>query len=149
MNLPAKLTSLRKQKGMTQLELAEILNVSRQAVSRWEAGSAVPSTDNLKILSDLYGVSVDYLLDDGVDDFCGNTENHRQEEKEQKWPESKKYRCALGCIVVLIMIIIGLVCAVLIPMRKQKQEGEIIPIGEMDTIIDDDYPVYTFSFDEG
>jgi len=144
MNIPTKLTSLRKQKGLTQLELAEILNVSRQAVSRWEAGSAVPSTDNLKILSDLYGVSVDYLLDNDVDNFCGDTEKQEQEGKEQKWSERKKYRCAL---VALIIIIVGMVCAALIPMRKQKQQ--VIPIGEMDTIIEDDYPTYTFSLDEG
>lgn len=64
MNLPDKLIYLRKQKGLTQSNLAEALNVSRQAVSRWEVGTAVPSTDNLKVLSNLYGVSVDYLLDD-------------------------------------------------------------------------------------
>ena len=64
MNLSAKLTSLRKQKGLTQMDLAEKLNVSRQAISRWEVGTAVPSTDNLKVLSELYGVTVDYLLND-------------------------------------------------------------------------------------
>ena len=53
MNLSAKLTSLRKQKGLTQMDLAEKLNVSRQAISRWEVGMAVPSTDNLKVLSEL------------------------------------------------------------------------------------------------
>ena len=42
-NLPAKLVSLRKQKGITQMEVAEKLNVSRQAISRWEVGSAVPT----------------------------------------------------------------------------------------------------------
>ena len=64
MNLSAKLTSLRKQKGLTQMDLAEKLNVSRQAISRWEVGTAVPSTDNLKVLSELYGVTVDYLLNE-------------------------------------------------------------------------------------
>ena len=72
MSLAEKLVSLRKQKGLTQMDLAEQLNVSRQAISRWEVGVAVPSTDNLKVLSDLYGVSVDFLLDDGtiVSDEC-------------------------------------------------------------------------------
>lgn len=54
MNLATKLVTLRKQKGLTQMDLAEQLNVSRQAISRWEVGSAVPSTDNLKELSVLY-----------------------------------------------------------------------------------------------
>ena len=75
MNLPIKLASLRKQNGLTQLELAEKLNVSRQAISRWEVGTAVPSTDNLRVLSNLYGVSVDYLLNDNADDSYKNSEN--------------------------------------------------------------------------
>ena len=69
MNLPEKLTYLRKEKGLTQASLAETLNVSRQAISRWEVGTAVPSTDNLKVLSNLYGVPVDYLLNDNTDDL--------------------------------------------------------------------------------
>lgn len=66
MSLPEKLASLRKQKGLTQQNLAETLNVSRQAVSRWEVGAAVPTTDNLRVLSELYSVSVDYLLSDNA-----------------------------------------------------------------------------------
>ena len=64
MKLDEKLVRLRKEKGLTQLELAEAVKVSRQAVSKWEAGGAVPSTDNLKGLSDLFGVPVDFLLND-------------------------------------------------------------------------------------
>lgn len=61
MSLKEKLVILRKQKSLTQMDLAEQLNVSRQAISRWEVGAAVPSTDNLKVLSNLYGVPVDYF----------------------------------------------------------------------------------------
>lgn len=62
MKLEEKLTALRKEKGMTQLELAEAIHVSRQAVSRWEVGTSVPTTENLAYLSQVYGVSVDDLL---------------------------------------------------------------------------------------
>ena len=62
MQLSEKLITLRKEKGLSQLALAEKLNVSRQAISRWETGTAYPSTDNLTLLSDLYGVLVDYLI---------------------------------------------------------------------------------------
>ena len=48
MELKEKLVGLRKEKGLSQLELAELAKVSRQAVSRWEVGSAIPSTNNLK-----------------------------------------------------------------------------------------------------
>lgn len=59
MELKEKLVALRKEKGLTQSAVAEKLDVSRQAISRWESGVALPSTDNLKSLSALYGVPVD------------------------------------------------------------------------------------------
>lgn len=66
MKLEEKLTALRKRKGLSQAELAEYMEVSRQAISRWEVGEAVPSTENLKNLSRLYDVTVDHLLDDSA-----------------------------------------------------------------------------------
>lgn len=57
-----QLARLRKAKGLTQQQVAEQLELSRQAVSRWESGQAFPSTENLKKLSELYGVPVDELL---------------------------------------------------------------------------------------
>ena len=47
MVMQEKLVQLRKEKGLTQIELAEALNVSRQAVSKWESGGALPATENL------------------------------------------------------------------------------------------------------
>jgi len=62
--LPEKIISLRKERCLTQEELAELLNVSRQAISRWESGTALPDAANLLQLSRLFGVSSDYLLND-------------------------------------------------------------------------------------
>ena len=53
---------LRRQLNMSQKEFAAALSVTRQAVSRWECGEVVPSTDTLKLISDTFGVPVDYLL---------------------------------------------------------------------------------------
>jgi len=64
MKLQDKLYQLRKSKGMSQMELAEAINVSRQAISKWENGTALPTIDNFLSLSRLYEVSVDYLVDD-------------------------------------------------------------------------------------
>lgn len=68
MELKEKLVALRKEKGLTQSAVAEKLDVSRQAISRWESGVALPSTDNLKSLSALYGVPVDYLLNSDTEE---------------------------------------------------------------------------------
>ena len=67
MRLNEKLVRLRKEKGLTQSKLAETVEVSRQTVSKWEAGIAIPSSENLRELSGLYGVSVDNLLNDNVE----------------------------------------------------------------------------------
>ena len=62
MDLAERLTALRKRAGLSQGDVAERLNVSRQAVSRWETGLTVPATDNLSRLGRLYGVTLDELL---------------------------------------------------------------------------------------
>lgn len=74
--LSEKLYKLRKKSGLSQEQLAEQLNVSRQAISKWESGAAVPESEKLIIISEYFKVSVDYLLKD-VD------------EEEQKGQENK------------------------------------------------------------
>jgi len=64
MNFSEKLQLLRKSKGFTQEELAEKLNVSRQAVAKWEAGQTYPDVMNLIQISDMMNVTVDYLVKD-------------------------------------------------------------------------------------
>ena len=62
MNVPERIQELRKQKGISQEELANELGVSRQAVSKWESGQSFPELDNIVALSDYFGVSADYVL---------------------------------------------------------------------------------------
>lgn len=64
MSIGEKILSLRKARGWSQEELAEHIGVTRQAVSRWEAGSAKPDTDKVIAICDLFGVSADYLIRD-------------------------------------------------------------------------------------
>ncbi len=64
MTFAEKLVQLRKREGYTQEEVADRLDVSRQAISRWEMGTAVPDSINLLRISKLFGVSTDYLLND-------------------------------------------------------------------------------------
>ncbi|MBE6901552.1 MAG: helix-turn-helix transcriptional regulator [Ruminococcaceae bacterium] len=64
MTLGEKLAMYRKQNNYTQEQLAELLGVSRQAISKWESDLAFPETEKLIKLSDMYGCSLDYLLKD-------------------------------------------------------------------------------------
>lgn len=67
MNFAEKLLALRNQAGYSQEVLAEKLNVSRQAVSKWELGTTLPETDKLISISTLFSVSIDSLLIDSID----------------------------------------------------------------------------------
>ncbi len=62
MTFGEKLQALRKARGWSQEELATQINVSRQALSKWESGASVPDTENVIALSRLFGVTTDYLL---------------------------------------------------------------------------------------
>ena len=62
MNLSKKIYELRKAHGMSQEQLAEKLNVSRQSISKWESGESSPEIERLIELSDVFDVSTDYLL---------------------------------------------------------------------------------------
>jgi len=59
-----KLQKLRKEKGMSQENLAEVLNVSRQAISKWESGSSYPEMEKLIALSEMFGITLDDLVKD-------------------------------------------------------------------------------------
>ena len=61
-----KLQSLRKSKGLSQEELAEKCNVTRQSVSKWETGLGYPETEKLLILCEILDVDLDYLLRDKI-----------------------------------------------------------------------------------
>lgn len=62
MNFGNNLQRLRKENEMSQERLAEVLEVSRQAISKWESNATYPETEKLIALSDLFGVSIDYLI---------------------------------------------------------------------------------------
>ena len=64
MKLSDKIIHLRKTNGLSQEDLAEKLNVSRQAISRWENGTALPDAQNVLQISKLFQVTTDYLLND-------------------------------------------------------------------------------------
>lgn len=72
--LSEKIYTLRKKNGLSQEQLAEKLNVSRQAISKWESGTAVPESEKLITISNYFGVSVDYLLKDGDEDKANTTD---------------------------------------------------------------------------
>ena len=152
MRLEEKLTVLRKESRYTQLDLAEKVRVSRQAISKWETGRALPSAENLKYLSELFGVSVDYLLNDDMTEEAKpkeqepapepqtkepQTEEAVFPEKEKGKPASWKYIAAL----LLAVLLLGLLIGVFVGKYSERhisivdipgEEVEIDPTGEFD-----------------
>lgn len=95
MTLGEKISELRKRAGFSQEKLAELLDVSRQAVTKWESGKGNPDTENLIRLSEIFGVSLDEL--------CG---------KEAEKPKAKIHPgghlfCLISVLVVTAYCIIG------------------------------------------
>lgn len=62
MNLSERLQELRKKEGYSQEQVAEMLGLSRQAISKWESGQGKPEIDNIIKLTEIYHVSADYIL---------------------------------------------------------------------------------------
>ena len=67
MKLSEKIQYLRKEHGLTQEQLAEQCNVSRQAITKWESDIAIPETEKIIFLSKLFKVSIDALIKDELD----------------------------------------------------------------------------------
>ena len=124
MELKEKLTQLRKEKGLSQLELAEILDVSRQAVSRWENGLSVPSTDKLKQLSHLYSVSLDSLLSDSEE--VESAQNNKITATGAESSESAKSRTRLKWAIAITCLIVIIVVVIISMSRKDKDDNYII-----------------------
>lgn len=66
MKFAEKLLNLRMERGYSQEALAEKLNVSRQAISKWELGTTLPETDKIILISEFFDVSIDYLLKETI-----------------------------------------------------------------------------------
>ncbi len=96
--LSEKLYKLRKNSGLSQEQLAEQLNVSRQAISKWESGTAVPESEKLIIISEYFKVSVDYLLKD--------VDEEEQREKERFEDKSRQRAGMLICLAGIVALII-------------------------------------------
>ncbi len=76
MEFEKKLFELRKQKGISQEELADKLNISRQTLSKWESGNSTPDMEKLILLSDYFEISLDELV------FGNKLETHNESLKE-------------------------------------------------------------------
>ena len=146
MELSERLTLLRKEQGLSQMEVAQALDVSRQAVSRWEVGAAVPSTENLRMISKLYQVSFDYLVM-GTEP---QPTQPPQPEPPQPEPTQETNKFSLRekimlaiTLVSVTLALIGLLAAGMV-MYTFMEDNRSIPFDELPTFEDDAYSEMIF-----
>ena len=120
MNISNRIIRLRKQKGWSQEELAEKLDVSRQSVSKWESSASVPDLTRILQMSELFGVTTDYLLKgDGETLPTGSVENENgsyiEEEKSSMLCDEQVKSFLSDTAHFAYMIALGVVLCILSP----------------------------------
>ncbi len=99
MNIADRLKELRKKAGYSQEQLAEMLNISRQAVSKWESAQGNPDIENLIKLTEIYNVSADYILSGQEKEEVPELLEPKQTDKMQMYPEIRKALCIMAIIM--------------------------------------------------
>ena len=102
MKLPDKIIKFRKENGWSQEDFAEKLNVSRQAISRWENGTALPDAQNILQISEQFHVSTDYLLNEDYksDRDIPVIETTTQETEDSLLKKKRLHLIAVICFTV-------------------------------------------------
>lgn len=120
MTFGEKLQNLRQKAGMSQDTLAEKLNVSRQAVSRWERNETMPETEKVVALADLFGVTTDYLLRSRPEEAEKAATSAQSTGETRDWTErlayfakTKGYLAGWLLVVWGVMDLLGLLAIVL------------------------------------
>ncbi len=139
MKLSDKILALRKKQGISQEELSEKLSVSRQTVSRWEMGSALPDASNILQLSRLFGVTADYLLDDDYESDPGvcvadngykDIPDASTAETDRLTKKAKRNRLAGCCIAAVggmgnfIIYVLSRIFKVMVPRTTYDKSGQ-------------------------
>lgn len=109
MKFHEKLLILRKGKGLSQEKLGNEIGVSRQAVTKWENGTALPETEKVILLSEFFNVTTDYLLKDSVETPQADTSVPAGNKMHQKVP----LRLVIGASLLATGVVIWLILLVL------------------------------------
>ncbi len=104
MDFSEKLLTLRKAKNLTQEQLAEKIDVSRQSISKWESGQASPELEKIVALGTVFDVTTDYLLKSSeIDDLSVKTEMLEKQQQKMLIREQKQQQI-LGCVMYSIAV---------------------------------------------
>ncbi len=149
MKLNDKLICLREKAGLSQLTLAERLNVSRQTISKWEGGIVSPTRNNLKAIAEVYGVSMDWLCDDSDEPYVNPqltssppTVSTETEKKQAIHATNATLRWIIGLIALLI-VLVSIVLYLLVSEQTKSKPIDTLPTKTIDP---EETPVDHFGF---
>ncbi len=109
MEFAEKIITLRKGKELTQEQLAERLNVSRQSISKWESGQVIPDAEKIVALSKVFDVTLDYLLRPSeIDELAVKTEMLEHQQKKILDREQKRTKIFKNILYTIIIYLIFL-----------------------------------------
>lgn len=121
MSVSKQLIHLRNVKGISQEELASLMNVTRQAVSKWETGQTLPDSEKIIRLSEIFGVTTDYLLKGKESDPMDIYSQHNSKagadmsaevteilDNVHQMSTAKRYLIGICVVIVAIAIVAGI-----------------------------------------
>ena len=119
MALSEKLYELRKKGGLSQEQLAEQLGVSRQAVSKWESGKAVPESDTLISISKYYNVSLDYLMkeNDLVSEMVADKDETQIKANSRR---DKRFFGIVTCLIGIVCLLAWGIVSIFMPTTSDR-----------------------------
>lgn len=119
MNFGTKLTKLRKKEGLSQEELGEKLNVTRQTISKWELGQSKPDTDKLKEICNLFNVDMNTLVDEETE-LKGSEIKNETNKISVDEPKPRRWLLVVLIVVALIIVIILLNKIIIVKQEKEN-----------------------------
>ncbi len=102
MTLSEKLYNLRRKQGLSQDGLAEKLDCSRQVISKWENGTTTPDAQMLQKYSELFGVSIDYLVKKDIEEPTSVKPNEKSSENKKLLGILGLVISLLGCVLLIV-----------------------------------------------
>ncbi len=143
MTLADKLKEARKNAGLTQAELAEKLCVSRQAITKWETDKGIPDIDNLRMLSKVLNVSIDFLLDEGenLEQTVIEEEVCLEDSVEEENPESKDMLPILKIVFIVLLVLCALLLSVFLLLWTAKRTRPAEADAEVEQELETEPPV--------
>nr|WP_325299880.1 helix-turn-helix transcriptional regulator [uncultured Dysosmobacter sp.] len=150
MTLDKKLVRLRKKEGLSQADVSEKLDVSRQAVTKWETGTSRPSTENLQALSKLYNVPLEYLLDESADELPTAALAAPETPVAESGPErevQKKGRQRIRWLVIGAVVFVLLGCVLSWYKNNQKNDMDDLHTLQREDTTLDEVPKFDLNWD--